>query len=119
VCLKFLRAGVQPTAVARNETASLLATYALLAPGDDKPVQVVETRVVTLGGKTIAEASVTLDRTAGTHTSTVPFLVARRAARGDYEVTTTLAFRTYDEGSSAPALASQGGPLKTRFTVRR
>ena len=119
--VKLLRVWTDPASARRRGTVVLLATYALLAPTDDETFQTAERRVVTFGGKTVAERAVRLDRTPGTYTSRVPLTLARRAPRGRYEVTVTVTATTTRSGVeslTALLVTHASEPLKATFTVR-
>lgn len=79
-----------PGTVSAGGTVNLLATYTVLAPQADRVVVVRETREVRHNGTLVANPTTEFRRQGGTYTSAMPVTLPRTAARGPYEVTTTV-----------------------------
>ena len=79
-----------PGTVSAGGTVNLLATYTVLAPQVDRVVAVRETREVRHHGTLVANPTTEFQRQGGTYTSAMPVTLPRTAARGVYEVTTTV-----------------------------
>lgn len=79
-----------PTTLNRGDTLQLKATYAVMAPSSESQVSVTESREVTLNGELVANPEITVQRTAGTYTSTIPLMLPTDAKSGDYKVITTI-----------------------------
>ncbi len=84
-------AAADPTTVHAGEKVYLQATYAIMAPDEQREIPVVETRVVTREGIKVAELSSTVSRLPGTYTSQVPIDLPLGALRGRYELTVSVA----------------------------
>jgi surface antigen len=79
-----------PTSLNRGDTIQLKATYAVMAPSSESLVSVTESREVTLNGELVANPEITVQRTAGTYTSTIPLMLPGDARPGNYRVITTV-----------------------------
>lgn len=76
---------VTPPYIYPGDTAAIEVTYALLHPQGVTPVH--EIRQITHEGRLVGRPEVTVERAAGTYTSTIPLNLPETAARGIYEVT--------------------------------
>jgi len=81
---------VDPTSVAPGGTANLGATYTLLAPASTQNLTVRETREVRHNGVMVANPTTQFTRQSGTFTSALPVTLPAGAAKGTYEVLTTV-----------------------------
>ena len=105
VLIELTGVSADPGTVAPGGEVSLLATYAVMAPRPQRQLEVKETRLVALGGVTVAEATVSVVRTPGTYTSELPIMLPAGAARGTYSFTVTV------------ETAGQSSQLTSSFTV--
>lgn len=80
-----------PPTVSPGSRVLLEVTYAVMAPDMAQQVALVETRTVTFAGTKVAELVSNVSRAPGTYTSQVPLDLPPEAARGQYELTITLA----------------------------
>jgi len=81
----------QPTAVPAGSPVNLQATYTVLTPNPGQQMTVQETRQVFHNGQLVANPSTTVNRAAGTYTSTIPITLPPNADKGAYQVTTIIA----------------------------
>jgi hypothetical protein len=79
-----------PAVVAPGGTATLDATYAVMAPSSDTQVAITETREVTLNGELVGSPEVTVNHSAGTYHTSVPLILPADAKKGKYRVITTI-----------------------------
>jgi hypothetical protein len=84
------RVHMAPTVVPPGGTVNLGATYTVLGPANQW-VAVRETREVRYLGELVANPTAQVSRTSGTYTTSLPITLPTTAARGPYEVTTTVA----------------------------
>jgi hypothetical protein len=84
------RVQAEPAAVEPGGTVNLAATYTLLTPDATKSQQVRETREVRHNGALVANPTTEFSRLNGTFTSALPITLPGTAAKGAYEVTTTV-----------------------------
>lgn len=83
-------AASKPAVLSPGATTNLEATYAVMAPSADSQVSITESREVTLNGELVGNPEVTVSRTAGTYSSTVPLILPADAKKGKYKVITTI-----------------------------
>lgn len=83
------RVQASPTQVRAGQSVNLMATYTVLSP-QSQAVTVRETREVRHDGVLVANPTTEFQRDDGTFTSALPITLPRNAARGTYEVTTTV-----------------------------
>lgn len=79
-----------PMTLKRGDTIKLEATYAIMAPSSESQVSVTESREVTFNGELVANPEITVQRTSGTYTSSIPLMLPADAKTGDYKVITTI-----------------------------
>ena len=79
-------ADVTPQNAYPGETVDIQVTYALLNP--QGVTRIREIREITHEGRLVGKPEISVDRSAGTYTSTVPLHLPDSAARGLYDVTT-------------------------------
>ena len=84
------RVQTDPDAIGPGGTINLLATYTLLTPSATQPQQVRETREIRHDGVLVANPTTEFSRLNGTFTSALPITLPSTAAKGAYEVTTTI-----------------------------
>lgn len=89
--LRVERVQVDPAAVRPGAAVNLGATYTLLTPNPNDTLTVQETREVRHDGVLVANPAMSIARPNGTFTSVLPITLPPGAARGTYEVTTTVA----------------------------
>ena len=77
---------VKPEYIYPGDSVDLEVTYALMNPRGVTPVR--EIRQITHEGQLVGKPEVSVERSAGTYTSTVPLRLPESADRGLYEVTT-------------------------------
>ncbi|HSB68161.1 MAG TPA: glycine zipper domain-containing protein [Candidatus Methylomirabilis sp.] len=85
------RVQTDPVSVPPGGTVNLAMTYTVLTPNPNQSVTVSETREVRHNGALVANPTTSFARTSGTFTSALPITLPAGAARGSYEVTTTVA----------------------------
>ncbi len=85
------RVEAQPTAVRPGASVNLSTTYTVLSPSPDQSQAVQETQQVMYNGQVVANTNRTFSEPNGTYTSTLPLTLPPSAARGTYQVTTTIA----------------------------
>jgi hypothetical protein len=83
-------AQVSPQAIRGGEDVNLGTTYAVLTPSEGSQVDVTEIRRITHNGELVGNPQVTVARTGGTYTSSVPLRLPQDAKKGTYVVTTTI-----------------------------
>ncbi len=83
-------ASAWPASVRPGESVELSMRYAILTPPHVGEIEVTETREITLNGSLVGSPEVRVRRADGTYTSTIPLYLPRSAARGTYEVTSTV-----------------------------
>ncbi len=81
---------MNPITLNRGETIKLEATYAIMAPSSESQVSVTESREVTFNGELVANPEITVQRTSGTYTSSIPLMLPADAKTGTYKVITTI-----------------------------
>ena len=106
VRIRLAEVRTEPRTTTPGREVNLTATYALMAPDPTQELTVTETRRVTLDGRTVEELPVTVVRTPGTYTSTLPVKLDGDAGAGTYEVHTTV------------AVSGQSSQADTYFTVQ-
>ena len=79
-----------PTVVPPGGTVNLGATYTVFGPSG-QTIDVREIREVRHQGELVANPTAEVSRTRGTYTTSLPITLPATAARGSYEVTTTVA----------------------------
>ncbi|MBI4573223.1 MAG: glycine zipper 2TM domain-containing protein [candidate division NC10 bacterium] len=84
------RVQAEPAAISPGGTVNLGATYSVLTPNPNQTVSVNETREVRHDGVLVANPTTAFARPNGTFTSALPVALPASAARGTYEVTTTV-----------------------------
>lgn len=104
--VRIENAAATPSTVRPGETVNMEATYAVLTPSPGGAVNVTETREIRRQGALIGNPQVTVNRTGGTYTSSVPLILPPNAQSGDYVVATTV-----QSGNARDT-------RETRFTVR-
>lgn len=90
IVVRVERVQTDPTAVSPGGTVGLGVTYTILTPNANQTVTVNETREVRTNGALVANPTTSFTRTNGTFTSALPITLPAGAARGTYEVTTTV-----------------------------
>ena len=98
-------AQASPQSVRGGEEVNLQTTYAVLTPSEATQVNVTEIRRITHNGELVGNPEVTVVRTGGTYTSSVPLRMPQGADKGTYVVRTTI------------ETASARDTRETRFTV--
>ena len=98
-------AQASPQSVRGGEDVNLQTTYAVLTPSEATQVNVTEIRRITHNGELVGNPEVTVVRTGGTYTSSVPLRMPQGADKGTYVVRTTI------------ETASARDTRETRFTV--
>ncbi|MGH7357988.1 MAG: glycine zipper domain-containing protein, partial [Candidatus Rokuibacteriota bacterium] len=88
--LRMDRVQMSPSVVPPGGTVNLAATYTVQTP-TDQWLAVRETREVRHQGELVANPTAQVSRTNGTYTTSLPITLPTTAARGPYEVTTTVA----------------------------
>ena len=81
---------VVPDSVKPGGTVNLDTTYALLTPTPNQEVTVTEARVIKHNGQLVGNPQVTINRVGGTYSTTLPLQLPSNAAKGVYNVTTTV-----------------------------
>jgi hypothetical protein len=79
-----------PDVVAPGGTVNLETTYALLEPNSNQEVTVTEERQIKHNGQLVGNPKVTVNRVAGTYSTTLPLHLPSSAAQGEYLVITTI-----------------------------
>jgi len=79
-----------PATVSPGGDVNLEVTYAVMAPDDERVVQVQETRLVTLAGNKVAEVTKEVSRTSGTYASEVSVNLPSDAPPGAYQFLSTV-----------------------------
>lgn len=79
-----------PDVIAPGGTVNLNTTYALLEPNSNQEVTVTEARQIKHNGQLVGNPKVTVNRVAGTYTTTLPLHLPSSAAPGEYQVITTI-----------------------------
>ena len=77
---------IKPEYIYPGDTVDIQVTYALMNPQGVTPVR--EIRQITHEGQLVGKPEVSVERSAGTYTSTIPLHLPDTAAQGIYEVTT-------------------------------
>ena len=77
---------IKPEYIYPGATVAIKVTYALMNPQGVTPVR--EIRQITHEGQLVGKPEVSVERSAGTYTSTIPLHLPDTAAQGIYEVTT-------------------------------
>lgn len=88
--VRIENATTTPTILKAGESVKLDATYAVMAPTGSDKVEVTESREVTLNGDLVANPEVTVQRTAGTYSSSIPLILPTDAKPGNYRVITSI-----------------------------
>ena len=81
---------VTPQSINPGGTVDLRSTYAVLTPSSDTQVPITETREITHNGSLVGNPQVNIQRSGGTFSSTIPLKLPDNAARGTYNVKTTI-----------------------------
>ena len=79
-----------PTRVNQGGQVDLSATYAVLGVPSNRQVDLVEKREITHAGLVVGNPEVTVSRSGGTYTSTVPLFLPPDSKPGTYTVRTTI-----------------------------
>jgi uncharacterized protein YcfJ len=79
-----------PTDVNAGDKVDLIATYAVLGVPSGSHIDLVEKREITNAGQIVGNPEVTVSRSGGTYTSTVPLFLPSDAKPGMYTVRTTI-----------------------------
>ncbi len=79
-----------PASIGPGGTVNLEATYAVMTPSSDMQVAITESREVTLNGELVANPEVTVNRTGGTYSSSIPLILPADAQPGRYRIVTTI-----------------------------
>jgi len=90
VIVRIETATVTPAVVTSGGTASLEATYAVMAPSSNSQVAITESREVTLNGELVGNPEVNVSHTAGTYHTSIPLILPTDAKKGKYRVITTI-----------------------------
>ena len=88
--VRIENAHTTPSAVRPGDSVTLDASYAVMAPNNSDQVEVTESREITLDGDLVANPEVTVQRTPGTYTSSIPLILPTDAKPGNYRVITTI-----------------------------
>lgn len=87
ILLKIESVSVEPSAVKAGDTVELAMTYALLPPGEQPVVNVIERRLIDRRDNGMAgNPRVIVDRAGGTYRSSVPVALSLNAGSGPYRV---------------------------------
>jgi predicted lipid-binding transport protein (Tim44 family) len=81
---------VQPNVVQPGNSVQLQSTYALLAPDANAPVQVTEAFEIRRQGEVVGNPQAVVTHPAGTYRAALPLTLPANAAKGVYQVTTTI-----------------------------
>ncbi len=79
-----------PDTVSPGGTVQLQTTYAVVPPPAEQSVEVREVRQILHNGQVVGSPEVTVQRSGGTYTSTVPLQLPAGAEEGVYTVRTTV-----------------------------
>ena len=88
--VRIENAKVTPAVLNPGDTATLEATYAVMAPSNDSQVAITESREVTLNGELVGNPEVNVTHNAGTYQTSIPLILPADAKRGTYRVITTI-----------------------------
>lgn len=105
--LRIERVEATPKTINPRQTVNLSVTYAVIDPDPNRTVSITETREIRQNGNIVGNPSITVNRTGGTYTSTVPLTLPANALPGTYNVITRV------QGPNAADAVS------TSFTVAR
>lgn len=83
-------AAVQPNVVSPGGKVELQSTYAVLTPDPNTPVQVTESFEIRRQGELVGNPKATVTHPAGTYKAALPLTLPATAAKGLYQVTTTI-----------------------------
>lgn len=89
--IELANVAATPSVVSPGGRVILEVTYAVMAPAEQQQIPLVETRTVTFAGTKVAELRSDVVRQPGTYTSQVPLDLPATTARGQYELTVTIA----------------------------
>ncbi len=82
---------VQPNVVKPGNSVQLQSTYAVLAPDANAPLQVIEAyEIRRQGGEVVGNPQAVVTHPAGTYRAALPLTLPANAAKGIYQVTTTI-----------------------------
>jgi surface antigen len=90
IVVRIETATATPAIVSPGGTATLEASYAVMAPSSDTQVVITESREVTLNGELVGNPEVNVNHTAGTYSTSVPLILPIDAKKGKYRVITTI-----------------------------
>jgi uncharacterized protein YcfJ len=82
---------ITPKTVWSGDQVEIKVTYAILGAGQDRQLEVTETREIRHKGELVGRPEVKLARQDGTYTSTVPITLPSQMNAGSYTVTVTVA----------------------------
>lgn len=115
IVVRVHRVVTEPAAVAPGGIENLGVTYTILIPTPNQTILVGETREVRHNGALVANPTTQFTRPNGTFTSALPITLPADAARGTYEVTTTV---TVGESLGLPRLGERASRGFATFTVQ-
>jgi uncharacterized protein YcfJ len=90
VSIRIEDTSAYPTSVNAGDKVDLKATYAILGVSSGSQIDLVEKREITNAGQIVGNPEVTVSRSGGTYTSTVPLFLPSDARPGMYTVRTTI-----------------------------
>jgi len=90
VSIRIEDTSAYPTSVNAGDKVDLKATYAILGVSSGSQIDLVEKREITHAGQVVGNPEVTVSRSGGTYTSTVPLFMPSDAKPGMYTVRTTI-----------------------------
>lgn len=79
-----------PATVKPGDKVDLKATYAVLGTAQDAQVNITEIREIRLNNDLVGKPEITVTRSGGTYTSTMPLILPSDAKKGTYHVITTV-----------------------------
>lgn len=88
--LRVEGASVAPTSARPGENVNLKMTYAVLSPSGSGVTRITEIREIRHGNELVGRPTVTVERSDGTYTSSIPLRLPANAQPGEYKVTNTV-----------------------------
>ncbi len=88
--LRIENVSALPASARPGDTVDLNATYAVMTPDPESEISVTEIREIRHAGELVGKPEITVTRSGGTYTSSVPLILPNDAKSGEYVVTTTV-----------------------------
>jgi hypothetical protein len=79
-----------PATARPGDTVDLNTTYAVMTPDPESEIRVTEIREIRHAGDLVGRPEITVTRSGGTYTSSIPLILPNDAKSGEYVVTTTV-----------------------------